>query len=43
MAKKAGPKGSAEGESTQGYFIRILKENPQLLKGRSNEELLTRW
>jgi hypothetical protein len=43
MAKKAGPKGSAEGESTQGYFKRILKENPKLLKGRSNQELLDRW
>jgi hypothetical protein len=42
MAKKAA-KAEAQGESTQGYFKRILKENPKLLKGRSNEELLKRW
>jgi hypothetical protein len=42
MAKKAA-KPSAEGESMQGYFKRILKEDPKLLKGRSNEELLNRW
>jgi hypothetical protein len=27
----------------QGYFKRILKEDPKLLQGRSNEELLNRW
>jgi hypothetical protein len=42
MAKKAA-KAEAPGESIQGYFKRILKENPKLLKGRSNEELLKRW
>jgi hypothetical protein len=42
MAKKAA-KAEAQGESIQGYFKRILKENPRLLKGRSNEELLKRW
>jgi hypothetical protein len=30
-------------ESIQGYFKRILRENPKLLKGRSNQELLRRW
>jgi hypothetical protein len=43
MAKKAEPKGNAQGESIQGYFKRILRENPKLLKGRSNEELLRGW
>jgi hypothetical protein len=43
MAKKAKAKDNAPGESIQGYFKRILKENPKLLKGRSNEELLRRW
>jgi hypothetical protein len=43
MAKKAEPKGNAQGESIQGYFKRILKDNPKLLKGRSNDELLRRW
>ncbi len=39
MAKKA----SNDGESIQGYFKRILRENPKLLSGRSNAELLERW
>jgi hypothetical protein len=43
MAKKTAPATNAQPESTQGYFKRILKENPKLLKGRSNEELLKRW
>jgi hypothetical protein len=43
MAKKVAAKAEAQGESIQGYFKRILKENPKLLKGRSNEELLKRW
>jgi hypothetical protein len=43
MAKKAAAKAEAQGESVQGYFKRILKENPRLLKGRSNEELLNHW
>jgi hypothetical protein len=42
MAKKTESKGN-EGESIQGYFKRILRENPKLLKGRSNQELLDRW
>jgi hypothetical protein len=42
MAKKAA-KASTEGESMQGYFKRILKEDPKLLKGRSNQELMDRW
>jgi hypothetical protein len=44
MAKKAtGAKREGDGESIQGYFKRILRENPKLLKGRSNAELLQRW
>jgi hypothetical protein len=30
-------------ETLTGYFRRILRENPKLLKGRSNDELLARW
>jgi hypothetical protein len=30
-------------ESIAGYFRRLFKENPRLLKERSNEELLRRW
>src|ERR1700730_18414270 len=33
----------ADGESTMGYFRRILKENPKLLKARSNDEILNCW
>jgi hypothetical protein len=40
MAKTTATK---EPEPLTGYFRRILGENPRLLKGRSNEELLTRW
>jgi hypothetical protein len=37
-------KGSKEGEETvSGYFRQIFKENPQLLKERSNDELYRRW
>jgi hypothetical protein len=42
MAKRTTASKSPEA-SIQGYFKRILKENPKLLKGRSNEELLRRW
>src|ERR1700730_13981694 len=35
--------GEKSGESIAGYFRTIFKENPKLLKGRSNEELLRRW
>ncbi len=31
------------GESVSAYFRKIFDENPKLLKGRSNEELLKRW
>lgn len=35
--------GDEGGESVQGYFRRILNENPKLLKERSNEVLYNRW
>jgi hypothetical protein len=38
-----GRKSDQGGETVSGYFRRIFKENPKLLKGRSNEELLKRW
>src|SRR5205823_8927428 len=37
MAKKT------KGVSIQGYFRPIFKENPKLLKNRSNDELYARW
>jgi hypothetical protein len=38
-----GRKSDQGGETVSGYFRRIFNENPKLLKGRSNEELLRRW
>src|SRR5260370_5586713 len=38
-----GRKSDQGGESISGYFRKIFKEKPKLLKGRSNEELLKRW
>jgi hypothetical protein len=38
-----GAAGKGDGESTMGYFRKILTANRRLLKGRSNEELLRRW
>jgi hypothetical protein len=44
MAKKAkSDEPDGQGESIAGYFRKIFKENPKLLKQRSNEELLNRW
>jgi hypothetical protein len=34
---------SEKTETPTGYFCRILRENPKLLKGRSNDELISRW
>src|SRR3954468_8763543 len=42
-AANGAPSHSENGEKTGGYFRRIFKENPKLLKGRSNEEVLQRW
>ena len=30
-------------ETVSGYFRKIFAENPKLLRGRSNQELLDRW
>jgi hypothetical protein len=48
MATTKGKKGensasSADGETTSGYFRRIFKENPKLLKKGTNAELFERW
>jgi hypothetical protein len=43
MAKRSNAKGGSESESIQGYFKRILRENPKYLKARSNEQVLQRW
>jgi hypothetical protein len=42
MAKNT-TNGSANAPSTMGYFRAIFKENPKLLRTRSNEEILRRW
>ena len=42
MAKKATTDGQV-GETVSGYFRRVFKENPKLLKERSNDELFRRW
>jgi hypothetical protein len=34
---------TANGENVSAYFKPILLENPKLLKGKSNQELLNRW
>jgi hypothetical protein len=42
MAKKL-TSSEGEGESIQGYFRGLFRENPKLLHTRSNEKLLKRW
>jgi hypothetical protein len=42
MARTTGTK-SGENETSSGYFRRILKENPKLLKKGTNAELFERW
>ncbi len=43
--KKAGgaTRSDAQGENISAYFRRVFQQNPKLLEGRSNEELLRRW
>src|SRR5262245_47495627 len=47
--KQAGKNSSASaapqnaGESVQGYFRKVFKENPELLKERNNEKILGLW
>jgi hypothetical protein len=42
-AADAPAESAGAGESIQGYFRKIFKENPRLLKERSNEKLFLRW
>jgi hypothetical protein len=42
-AAKAASTAGKNGETTGGYFRRLLKQNPAWLKGRSNEAILKRW
>jgi hypothetical protein len=37
------PAPQSDGETVSGYFRKIFKDNPRLLKERSNDELLRRW
>jgi hypothetical protein len=41
--KSAAETNGSEGETVAGYFRQIFKENPKLLKERSNDELFRRW
>ena len=43
MAKQAKPADGPETESVAGYFRKVFRENPKLLKQRSNDELYRRW
>jgi hypothetical protein len=44
MAKTNARQTPAQGEeSIAGYFRKVFRENPKLLRSRSNEELLRRW
>ena len=36
-------KAKDNGETISGYFRKVFQENPKLLQGRSNQELLERW
>src|SRR3989442_2364812 len=43
-ARRTGGQANPEGgETTAGYFRRVLGENPKLLNADSNEETLDRW
>ncbi|HEV3262861.1 MAG TPA: hypothetical protein VG013_38860 [Gemmataceae bacterium] len=42
-AGKTGTNQRGNEESISGYFRKVFKENPKLLKSRSNAELLARW
>jgi hypothetical protein len=43
VAKKAKPADEPQSESVAGYFRKVFRENPKLLKERSNDELYRRW
>ncbi|HZT82192.1 MAG TPA: hypothetical protein VFA26_18335 [Gemmataceae bacterium] len=36
-------KANGDGQTISGYFRKVFQENPKLLHGRSNQELLQRW
>jgi hypothetical protein len=40
---QAKPADGPETESVAGYFRKVFRENPKLLKERSNDELYRRW
>ena len=40
---KNGAAAPAEPENISGYFRKLFRENPKLLKTRSNDEVLSRW
>jgi hypothetical protein len=42
MARRGRPAGG-QGETVSGYFRKVLRERPDLLEGRSNDELLSMW
>jgi len=41
--KRAKQARGGNGESHTGYFRRVFTENPKLLEGSSNQEVLNRW
>jgi len=43
VAKQAKPADEPQAESVAGYFRKVFRENPKLLKQRSNDELYRRW
>jgi hypothetical protein len=43
MAKKSTNNQQEPAENISAYFRRVFHENPKLLEGRSNEQLLKRW
>ena len=43
MAKQAKPADEPQAESVAGYFRKVFRESPKLLKERSNDELYRRW
>jgi hypothetical protein len=43
MAKATRKQNPDGGASISGYFRAVFRENPKLLKTRSNQELLDRW
>jgi hypothetical protein len=40
---RRGQQAGGQGETVSGYFRRVLEGRPDLLEGRSNDELLSMW